>query len=329
MIFYWGAISIVNFLYDKKIIKAKKIQGAKVISVGNITTGGTGKTPFSLKLVQKLREKNKNEKIAIILRGYGGKLNNKNINIIKKDGRIYYNAKMAGDEAWMLAEKTDSNCFILTSKNKSKAAKFAFENFGCKTIVLDDSFQHRKIVRDFDFVLVDSEKQFGNGFVLPLGPLREPVSSLNRSSSIILVNKTKNLEEVLIMKNDLEKKYKKNIHICTMKQDSFVLLENRAKIIPAKDIYAFCAIGQPNQFYHYLKKDFNLKGTKTFNDHHRYSQKDADCISKKAIESKAKMLITTEKDAVKLKNLTFSLPICVLVLDCEFEFDNLELNKTI
>ncbi|MFR1673162.1 MAG: tetraacyldisaccharide 4'-kinase, partial [Candidatus Gastranaerophilaceae bacterium] len=143
-IFYGIGSSLKNKLYDKNIIKPKKVE-AFVISVGNITTGGVGKTPVVSQIAKYFIEKG--EQVAIISRGYGGQLSNKNINVISDGKKTYYNAQLSGDEPYWLAENTPG-AIVITSKNRYEAAQYAIEKYGVTKIVLDDGFQHRKLHRD-------------------------------------------------------------------------------------------------------------------------------------------------------------------------------------
>ena len=184
-IFYGIGSRFKNLLYDKNILRPKKVD-AFVISVGNITTGGVGKTPVVSEIAKYFISKG--EKTAIISRGYGGKFSNKNINVISDGERIYYNARLAGDEPFWLAQNTKC-AIVITSKNRYKASKYAIEKFGATKIILDDGFQHRKLHRDLDIVLMDSEKGFGNEKLLPAGPLREGTESFTRIDRLVIVSK--------------------------------------------------------------------------------------------------------------------------------------------
>ena len=157
-IFYRIGSGFKNLLYDKNIIKPKKVD-AFVISVGNFTTGGVGKTPVVAEIAKYFVEKG--ERVAIISRGYGGKLNNKEVHVISDGINLYYKADMAGDEPYWLAVNLNM-CAVLTCSNRYKAAEYAIKELGVTKIILDDGFQHRKLARDLDIVLVDSEKMFGN-----------------------------------------------------------------------------------------------------------------------------------------------------------------------
>ena len=175
-IFYGIGASTKNFLYDNKILKPKKVD-AFVISVGNFTTGGVGKTPVVAEIAKYFTKKG--ERVAIISRGYGGKLNNKKVNVISDGINLYYKADMAGDEPYWLAVNLNM-CAVLTCSNRYKACLHAIDKLGVTKIILDDGFQHRKLHRDLNIVLVDSEKMFGNENLLPAGPLREGLEAFKR-----------------------------------------------------------------------------------------------------------------------------------------------------
>ena len=175
-IFYGLGSGLKNKLYDKNIIKPKKVD-AFVISIGNITTGGVGKTPIVAQIANYLTSNG--EKVAIVSRGYGGELSNNNINVISDGKNIFYNAKLAGDEPFWLAQNAEKT-IVITTKNRYKGAKYAVENFGASKIILDDGFQHRKLHRDLDIVLMDSKMGFGNEKLLPAGPLREGMEAFSR-----------------------------------------------------------------------------------------------------------------------------------------------------
>ena len=175
-LFYGIGSGLKNLLYDRGILKPKKVD-AFVISVGNVTTGGVGKTPVVAKIAKYYISNG--EKVAIISRGYGGALSNKQINVISDGNEIFCNARLAGDEPFWLAENVNG-AIVITSKNRTEAAEYAIQKYGTTKIILDDGFQHRKLYRNLDIVLVDSDKMYGNGHLLPAGPLREGKEAFKR-----------------------------------------------------------------------------------------------------------------------------------------------------
>ena len=287
-VFYGFGSRLKNFFYDKKLLRPKKVN-AYVISIGNMTTGGVGKTPVVSEIAKYLIEHGK--KTAVISRGYGGKLNNKNVNMISDGTSVYYDAGDAGDEPYWLAINTPG-AHIFTCKNRYLAAKYAVEKFGIEVIVLDDGFQHRKLYRDMDIVLMDSVKGFGNENLLPAGPLREGAEALDRIDKLVVVSKNTKHDMANKVAKIMKKRLKLPTFVCCDEPDYVYNIKTGQRLMDGMDATAICAIGQPQQFYDFLK-DFNIVKTITFDDHHQYTPTDIIDISGN--------IITTEKDAVKLE----------------------------
>ncbi len=285
--FYGVASRLKNFCYDKRILKPKKVN-AFVISVGNMTTGGVGKTPVVSEIAKYLIAHGR--KVAIVSRGYGGHLSNRSINMISDGVSIYFDAWQAGDEPYWLAENTPG-CYVFTCKNRYLASMYAVEKFGVEYIILDDGFQHRKLHRDLDIVLMDSVKGFGNECLLPAGPLREGVEALERIDKFVIVSKNTKHDVAEKVAKIMQKRLKLPTSVCYTEPDYVYDIKNGQRLMEGLSVTAMCAIGQPQQFYDFLK-DYNVVETVTFDDHHQYSATDIVAISGS--------IITTEKDAVKL-----------------------------
>lgn len=290
-LFYGAGSGFKNFLYDKNILKPAKVN-AYVISVGNLTTGGVGKTPVVAEIAKYFVEQG--EKPAIISRGYGGKLNNKEINVISDGINLYHKADMAGDEPYWLAVNLNM-CAVLTCSNRAKAAKYAIEKLDVTKIILDDGFQHRKLHRDLNLVLVDSEKMFGNENLLPAGPLREGTEGFKRIDKLIIVSKNTNHSKAEKLARIMEKKQGIKTQICKVEPDYIYNIVTGEHLEKGAEITALSAIGQPEQFYKFLESDYKIKEKVTFDDHHQYTLED--------IENIEGNIVTTEKDAVKLSLL--------------------------
>lgn len=286
-IFYGLGSSLKNSLYDKKILHPKKVD-AFVISVGNLTTGGVGKTPVVAEIAKHLTEKG--ETAAIVSRGYGGRLSNKNINVISDGNKTYFNAHLAGDEPYWLSQNTKA--IVITTKNRFKGAEYAVKKFGAKYIILDDGFQHRKLHRNIDIVLMDSVKGFGNEKLLPAGPLREGTEAFKRIDKFVVVSKDTNHARAEKLAKIMGKKMKLNAFVCKTEPDYIYNIKTGEKLPMGAAITAMCAIGQPEQFFAFLK-DFDIKQKIAFDDHYQYSQDDIKNISGS--------IVVTEKDAVKLQ----------------------------
>ena len=286
-IFYGFGSGFKNLLYDRHILKPKKVN-ACVISVGNITTGGVGKTPVVAEIAKYLIENGKTP--AIVSRGYGGGLSNKNINVISDGENIFYDAQQAGDEPYWLAKNTKA--IVITTKNRFKGAEYAVKNFGATHIILDDGFQHRKLYRDLDIVLMDSEKGFGNENLLPAGPLREGTEAFKRIDKFVVVSKNTDHKRAEKLAKIMGKKLNLQTFVCKTEPDFIYNIKMGEKLPQDAEITAMCAIGQPEQFFAFLK-NYNLKTKIALDDHHQYVEDDIKKISGN--------IVVTEKDAVKLQ----------------------------
>ena len=285
-VFYGLASGLKNFLYDKNVLIPQKVD-AFVISVGNMTTGGVGKTPVVAEIAKYLI--NNGEKVAIVSRGYGGKLDNKNINVISDGKEIFYDAKMSGDEPYWLA--TNTKAVVLTCKNRYKAAKFATEKFGVTKIILDDGFQHRKLYRDLDIVLMDSEKGFGREKLLPAGPLREGLEAFKRINKFVIVSKNVDHTRAEKLAKIISKKQNIPTLVCKTEPEKVYNIKTGEILDKNISANAICAIGQPEQFFAFLN-DYQIEEKIIFDDHHSYVED----------EIPQGTIITTEKDAVKMKD---------------------------
>ncbi|MCY7377280.1 MAG: tetraacyldisaccharide 4'-kinase, partial [Pyrinomonadaceae bacterium] len=179
----YGAVTNVrNVLYEKGVFKSISL-GVPVVSVGNITVGGTGKTPMVALIAEMLFESG--AKVGILTRGYGRE--NPKQRVLVSDGeRILADAKQSGDEPFELARKLLGKAVVVADTDRVAAGIWAREKFGVTAFVLDDAFQHRRLKRDSDIVLIDATNPFGNGKTLPFGILREPLGNLKRADSIVI-----------------------------------------------------------------------------------------------------------------------------------------------
>ena len=284
-IFYSLITKIRNTLYDLNIIKAVKVN-ANVIAVGNLTTGGVGKTPLVSEIAKYYLSKG--EKTAVISRGYGGELSSKNVNVISDGEKIFYEAKKSGDEPYWYAQNI-KGLIVITCSSRVKAAQYAIEHFGVKNIILDDAFQHRKIYRDKNILVIDSEKRFGNAKQLPQGPLRESLTNIRRADKIVVMSKaSNNYEKVIEFAEEL------NAQICDAGPAEVYNIKTGVHLPNDVEAVAVCAIGQPEQFFKFLSPRFIIRDKIVFDDHHIYK--------KSELENIKMPIITTEKDAVKIKD---------------------------
>ena len=250
---YTIAVTLRYLMYETGIKKAHSVP-EYVISVGNLTTGGSGKTPLTAEIAKTLQIKG--FRTAILSRGYGGTLSQKNTNVIADGEKIYYNAQEAGDEPYWLAKNTYGSR-IITGKNRYKSALFAEKNLGVDVFILDDGYQHLPLHRNLDILVIDYVNKFGNNQVLPAGPLREPLSEIRRADKIVVVNKKPHDEQEVkdcrAYARYLAEKYDKQVFVCNMKPLGIFNLMNGDPLPYNSKIFAFTGIGQPQSFFEYVK----------------------------------------------------------------------------
>lgn len=295
-IFYNIAAKIRNKMYDKKLLPSYTSKSF-VVSIGNITTGGVGKTPLTLEVAKYFLSLNK--KVAILSRGYGAKLQNKEPNLVSDGSGALFTASMAGDEPVWLGDNC-KGAYVVTCSSRIKAEKFIKEKFNPDIIILDDGFQHRKMNRDLDIVLVDAKNKFGNNYILPAGPLREDLNNIKRADKLVVVNKDIDSKEALKYCDYLKKRFKKDTYLCKIVPDYAYNILTGEVLDKDTRIMAFSAIGQPAGFYEFLKNDYKLIAVLEFEDHHTYEPEDISKIIHFAQEENIDCIVTTEKDAVKI-----------------------------
>jgi len=320
-VFYGALTRSRRALYRKGILKTHDL-GVPVVSIGNITAGGTGKTPLVAWFARRLYEEGK--RVCILTRGYGRE--NPSKRIIVSDGKeIFADALSGGDEPVMLAENLIGKAAIISDADRVSAGLWAKENFRSDCFILDDGFQHLRIKRSFDVVAIDATNPFGGENLLPRGRLREPLESLKRADCII-ITKTNLVEDT----NEIAEKIKdytdSPVLLTRFRVTKAANVKNK-ETVDLKDlpqpISAFCAVGNPLAFFSQVKKEnLSIVCGKAFRDHHRYMQRDVEGIEQQAKEKGARCLITTAKDAVKLGDLKFELP--CYALEAEIEIDESE-----
>ena len=287
-------IFLKNLLYDFGVLKGEKV-GAKVISIGNIALGGTGKTPTTIAIANFL-EKN-GYSVGIVSRGHGRE--NISNNFLLKN----QSWKECGDEVVLLKNNTSSNTRIFVSLNKVYAAK-QLSKMGCNVVLLDDGFQHRKIGRDVDVVLLGPENQNKScQLIYPYGLLREPFCYLKRAD--ITINTKNNLVKDTSLKSD---------HTLDLKIKEEVLSSSSIKNIHGlsnkSGVVSVCSIGDPESFSKTLESiNINVDKKLVFPDHWPFSLHDIEKINRLAIKEGLEHIVCTEKDFVKLMEFKNSLSI--------------------
>lgn len=304
-------------LYQRGTFRTTKLD-RPVISVGNMTVGGTGKTPLVEWVAKTVATGHGNatgKKVCILTRGYGRQ--NPDRQVIVSDGQaILATPAEAGDEPYLLANNLLGLAAVICNADRISAARDAIEVFGTECFVLDDGFQHLRLARDLNIVTVDATDPWGGGQLLPHGRLREPLSGLRRADCVVLTrcDQSTNLAP---LRDQIRSFIGLNpLFTSTMKPTR--------PPHPDGPVAAFCAIGNPNSFFDQLRNSgYELVLEKAFRDHHAYTQKDADDLVTSAKQAGATSLITTAKDAVKLRALIFSLPYSVFEIEITIKDEEL------
>ena len=312
------AVKIRRWLYNFRILRDKTL-GVQVIAIGNLTVGGTGKTPVVEKFARELRDAGRN--VAILSRGYRSKpqpLHQKIINKILlrddqtpprvvSDGKsLLLDSDLAGDEPYMLASNL-KDCVVLVDKDRVKSGRYAIEKFGCDTLLLDDGFQYWNLRgRRHDVVLIDRQQPFGNEHLLPRGTLREPPSHLARAQTIFITKsdgKTAALRE-RIKKLNPTAAIIECVHQPLYFEDVFTGERKGLDFLAGKKVASLSGIAQPESFEQSLVKlASELVYAKRFADHHRFTQQEILNAINRSKKRAADIIVTTQKDAVRFPKI--------------------------
>ena len=290
-------ICIRNKLYDLGYLKSIHVP-KPVISIGNISTGGTGKTPLVIFLAEYFLKKQKS--VAIVSRGY--KRDSKDLLLVYDGNKTLCSVKECGDELFMATEKikrSHKKFFVAACNDRVKAAEMLINNYSPDIVLLDDGFQHRRIFRNLDIVLIDAQDYYknkiGNSFLLPSGNLREPFGTLKRCDVVLQNNKTSNHPALAKIK-----KFKKEIVTINYKGASLINHSGELLKTDKNEAVVFSGIANTESFFDLLSNfKINIKEKIKFKNHNKYTIKDINFILSKFKSDY--ILITTEKDFVKIK----------------------------
>lgn len=325
---YAFIIWLRNFLFDKNIFKSRKVN-AKVFSVGNITFGGSGKTPVTIYLTNLL--KLKGNKVGVLSRGYGRK--SKGYVLVSDGNKLLTTVEESGDEIYHTV--IDCSVPAAVSENRVKGAERLILDTGVNTIILDDAFQHRWIKRDVDILVIDqrflTENHFFINNLLPTGVMREPFSSLKRADAVIINRKfmeKKNLPE------EREKYFEgKKIFTGYYKALSFYDLKHNAELsleeFQGQKSLVVSGIATPYSFLNILRQTkVDTQNKLIFKDHKRYTFDDVQRIRQLFYSTNSHSVVTTEKDAVKLTRFSREMDdIDIYYLKIKFALDDEEAFK--
>lgn len=327
-------VQIRLFLYERRIFRDHSL-GCLVVVVGNLTVGGTGKTPVVEKFARALSERGR--KVAILSRGY----KSRNEPLLSRcwqmitngeprppkvvsDGReIRLDAIHAGDEPYMLARNLPGIA-VVVDKSRVKAGWYAIREFGVDTLILDDGYQYLSLKGRLNLLLIDKTDPFGNGHLLPRGVLREPIKHLSRASYIFLTRSNGEPDEEL---NNLIKQHNSGAEIIECRHQPKFLRDvdsgERRELseLKGRRVGAFSGIARPESFEDFLRKcGAEIVANQRFLDHHQYTMRELDRLFRRFAQMGVEAAVTTEKDAVRVsKNFKPFAPIPLYYLRMEIE----------
>jgi tetraacyldisaccharide 4'-kinase len=306
---YGGLVKLREYLYKKGLLQSKRLP-CPVISIGNLTVGGSGKTPMTIYIAEFIRHLGYG--VGIISRGYKGQA--EKIGGVVCDGRkICMGPDTAGDEPFMVAQRLKT-VPVIVGKDRFKAGILAIQEFKPDVLLLDDAFQHLKLHRDIDLVLLDSNDPLGNTYLFPRGTLRETASALSRGDAVILTRSDIENPASLgqIKKHFPRKPIFHSFHIpYVYKIVSGNHLQSRDRptisskydfdIFKNKRVFAFSGIASNDDFRRTIESfQCKLENFSGFPDHHQYSDKELDKMARSATDLSVEFIFTTEKDYVRI-----------------------------
>lgn len=312
---YSGIIGIWNFLYEKGIFRHHTL-GCQVISIGNLTVGGTGKTPIVEIFARALQKEGR--RVAILSRGYKkvehgfwkkkldmitGRARRRPPRVVSDGKSLLLDAARSGDEPYMLASNLPEVA-VVVDKDRVKSGRYAIDKLKCDTLVLDDGFQYRALKHRVEIVLVDSTNPFSNGYILPRGLLREPIANIRRAD-FIFITKSRDAEQTELKALLRQLNPHAEISVCSHHplylQNVYTGERLPLEWLREKRLATVAGIAMPDGFENEIRRQGgHLVYCKRFADHHRYTQQEIIDLINKARKYDVSAIITTEKDSVRL-----------------------------
>lgn len=305
-LYFWGPYFRLKG-YQARVLKQKQLS-VPVISIGNLTVGGTGKTPITIDLARSLMQFGL--KVAVLSRGYKREKAGAPKVVVVSDGRnVLVDSTLAGDEPYLIACSAPG-AVVVVSDDRYEGGRVAISDYGCDVIILDDGFQHLKLARNFDVVVYDYNDDPDTMQLLPAGRLREPFASLSRADCLVISKLPSNpcperLSAIRIMANRFLQPGTP-ILTCRFEADGFHRVYTSQKVTittrgAGTRVFAFCGIARPEGFFKNLAETgCVIVGKKAFPDHHRLTSAELGRLEEEFKKSEAQFLVTTEKDRVRL-----------------------------
>jgi tetraacyldisaccharide 4'-kinase len=316
---YGLGVRIRNGLYRRGTLRPNEV-GAPVISVGNLTTGGTGKTPLVELLASQMAADG--HRVCVLTRGYGRHSGGRVV-VSDNDG-VRSHVNEAGDEPFLLAESLRGRAAVICDKNRVAAARWAIENLGSEIFILDDAFQHQQIQRAVNILIIDATNPFGNRRLFPAGILREPITEAVRADCFVITRANESGEQAHLREYIQGIARSAPIFTSHIELAEVHSLDGKHSVENLTDrkvaVAAFCGIGNPHSFFALLRREgVDVIYRREFRDHCSYTQTDVDRIVRDASAHGAHALVTTTKDAVKLRELRFEIPCYVVDISMQIE----------
>ena len=316
---YSAAVRTRLAAYQRGLLSTSRLP-KPVISIGNLTVGGTGKTPLVEWVCRALAA---DRKICVLSRGYGREKSKRRV-VVSDGASVLATEPEAGDEPLLLARNLVGVAAVISDANRFSAGLWAVENLGADVFVLDDGFQHLQLERDLNVLVIDATDPWGGGHLLPTGRLREPLSGMARADCIVITRADRapnlsSLKEEIAELTSGRPVFSSIMNVRGLKSLAGEIVGQKL----SEPIAAFCGIGNPESFFTQLRAEgLTVARTERFPDHHRYNQTDIDKIIKNGTSAGAKALITTAKDSVKLTGLQIPMPCYVLDIDIQLNNDD-------
>jgi len=306
---YAAVMRLRAMLYRTGILRSGRVE-APVVCVGNLTCGGSGKTPVVMHVCGLLRAAGWFP--AVVSRGYRGAAA-AGVNLVSDGRKVRLTAVEAGDEPFMIA-RCLPGVPVITSSKRFDGARFAVEQLGADVVVLDDGFQHLALARDADLVLFSAATLLGSGRTLPAGVLREPVSALARARAFVITGAEDGDARVERFREWLEEKFPgRPVFLFGLEYTGLVDAEGKETAPAGGRVFAFCGLAAPDGFRRTLAAaGFDVAGFRAFPDHYAYRGRDLAELAAEAEECGAGLLLTTEKDLVKIDPSLCPLPLAAV-----------------
>ena len=317
---YGAAMKARRVLYQTGRFRVHRLE-APVISVGNLTMGGTGKTPLVEWIANELAQKGRRG--CILTRGYGRRSSGTRV-VVSNGSEILLDADRAGDEPLLLAERLKGRAAVICDADRVAAAHWAVENFKSDVFVLDDGFQHLRVARNLNLLTIDAKNPWGNRRLFPAGILRESPAELARADCIV-ITRADDPDQTEGLQREINKLSGCRIFLSRMTLLGLREVARRESPAATNEIQgssfaAFCAIGNPESFFSLVRRGgYDLCHTRAFRDHHFYTQADIDRVVRESITCGAQILLTTAKDEVKLRKLRFEMPCYAADIEIEIQ----------